>query len=64
MRGPIKHIQLSHILGVICELTNDTDHLNVQKFYTNKILGKQNLHQKMCKLCQTFNHKKITYLIK
>ena len=33
-------------------------------FYTNKILGEQNLRQKVSKFCQSLNSDKMIYLIK
>ena len=34
------------------------------KFYTNRILGEQNLRQKVLKFCSNLNSNRITYLIK
>ena len=34
------------------------------KFYTNRILGEENLRQKVRKFCQNVNRNKMMYLIK
>ena len=35
-----------------------------RKFYTNRILGEENLRQKVRKFCQNVNRNKMMYLIK
>ena len=61
-------------LVLISPISPNADRLNVQNFtpagskgnkiYANRILGEQNLYQKVRKFCQTLNHEKIMHLIK